>query len=193
MSIGQASPIIRSSAQTGYQDQSPSPSHKRRSTSDEEMFHLPPESTVNIERQHLGKIPKTSISKDHISGAGRSEVDTFNQLYDGLGGEGVAQQIQVVVQDVLNMNLVTLRPETYSIRLVLDSREKPGLNTKKLENLMTDKGVPWEARTLAMGDAIWIAQHKQTGLEVVLDCCLERKRIDDLLSSLKGKACSVCT
>ena len=82
---------------------------------------------------------------------------------------------------------IVMRPGSYSIRLVLDTREKPGLSSKKLETLMIRNHIPWEARALAMGDAIWIAQHHNTGLEVVLDCCLERKRLDDLLCSLKGE------
>lgn len=44
----------------------------------------------------------------------------------------------------------------------------------------------FEARPLSMGDAIWVAKCRNTGMEVVLDCCLERKRLDDLVTSMMG-------
>lgn len=78
------------------------------------------------------------------------------------------------------------KPDEYTIHLVIDNREQPGLSSKKLEGMLTAKGIVWEARALAMGDAIWLAKNKTTGAEVVLDACLERKRLDDLLSSMRG-------
>lgn len=95
------------------------------------------------------------------------------------------------VPDISSLKTVEMRPGIYSINLVLDSREKPGLSNKKLEKMLTEKGIPWQAKTLAMGDAVWIAKCRETGLEAVLDCCLERKRLDDLISSLKGKSCKI--
>lgn len=90
------------------------------------------------------------------------------------------------IPDMDYLTPVKMAPGTYTVHLIIDTREKPGLSSKKLELLLTEKGIPWEARTLSMGDAIWIARCRSSGLEVVLDACLERKRLDDLLSSLRG-------
>lgn len=38
-----------------------------------------------------------------------------------------------------------------------------------------------------MGDALWIARHKATTEDFVLDFILERKRADDLWASIKSK------
>ena len=90
--------------------------------------------------------------------------------------------------DLYSLNTIAMPSGSYTVCLVVDSREKPGLNNKRLEKMLTDHGVKWESRTLAMGDFIWIAKCKTTDREVVLDCCLERKRLDDLVSSIKGRS-----
>lgn len=95
------------------------------------------------------------------------------------------------IPDIDALKCETWAPESYDIRLIIDNREKPGLSSKKLERMLTDKGISWEARALSMGDAIWIARSKISKAEVVLDACLERKRLDDLLSSMRGEQ-SVC-
>lgn len=43
----------------------------------------------------------------------------------------------------------------------------------------------FQVRRLPVGDGIWIARHKQFGREYVLDFIVERKRIDDLCSSIR--------
>ena len=95
--------------------------------------------------------------------------------------------------DVPFDRLVTLAPETYDVKMLLDVREEAGLGKgkkgDKLDALLTKRGVNWEPRNLSMGDVIWIAKSKIDHTELVLDCCLERKRLDDLVSSLKGMSC----
>ena len=89
--------------------------------------------------------------------------------------------------NVRDIKCVTMEPGTYEIVLILDEREKPGLSTKKITSTMSRNDVEWDTRTLSVGDAIWVARDPISKLEVVLDCCLERKRIDDLEASLKGR------
>lgn len=85
---------------------------------------------------------------------------------------------------------IVYQPGTFTITLILDTRE---INSKTdrdgLWNAIKAKGVPVEQRTLMLGDAIWVAKRKN-GLgrsedEIVLDHILERKRLDDLCSSIK--------
>ena len=42
-----------------------------------------------------------------------------------------------------------------------------------------------QTRQLPVGDALWIARHKQLKYEYVLDFIVERKRVDDLWHSIK--------
>jgi crossover junction endonuclease MUS81 len=82
-------------------------------------------------------------------------------------------------------------PGSYEIILIMDCRE---LHKKRDVDEMTkgllDKGVKVEVRALKMGDITWIARDttgKQAGeeKEVVLDFVVERKRLDDLVGSIK--------
>lgn len=50
---------------------------------------------------------------------------------------------------------------------------------------LTRRGIDCEQRVLEIGDVTWIARNKKTEEEIVLDYVLERKRLDDLVSSIK--------
>ncbi|VAH69118.1 unnamed protein product [Triticum turgidum subsp. durum] len=56
---------------------------------------------------------------------------------------------------------------------------------KVVDNIHTQFGVPVKIKHLPVGDALWIARHKQLGTEYVLDFIVERKNVDDLLGSIK--------
>lgn len=85
-----------------------------------------------------------------------------------------------------------LKAGSYTIHLVVDNRERhrPGRREDKepIATLLLERGVDVETRALEVGDAVWIARRKiRTGLEadeVVLDHIIERKRLDDLTSSI---------
>ncbi|EGF99391.1 uncharacterized protein MELLADRAFT_50702 [Melampsora larici-populina 98AG31] len=84
---------------------------------------------------------------------------------------------------------------TYDIRLLLDHRELKSTDDRsaffdlcqaealKLAN-RKEAAIVVEQRVLPVGDALWIAVHKVTGEEVVLDSIVERKRLDDLCTSI---------
>lgn len=90
---------------------------------------------------------------------------------------------------------VKLPPGSFDVRLVLDNRE---VRTMKDRDYVRDefskKGVTPIVRPLEIGDAMWVAKcnipgllpdHGPEGDEVVLDYVCERKRLDDLISSIK--------
>lgn len=87
---------------------------------------------------------------------------------------------------------LVLSAGSYLIYLVIDSREKGG---RQLGNTITHelrrKGVDVEQRALEIGDVCWMAKRKHPVGdeydEVALDAVLERKRLDDLCSSLVDK------
>lgn len=73
---------------------------------------------------------------------------------------------------------------SYTVKLIVDNREIH--NEKDLERLelgLRDGGVDYTLRSLDVGDALWIA--KSGNEEYVLDYIVERKRMDDLVGSIK--------
>jgi crossover junction endonuclease MUS81 len=77
----------------------------------------------------------------------------------------------------------TLRPGTYTIQLVMDNREiHSQVDRDRLEREIGEARIPYSVKALDVGDALWIA--KSGGEEYVLDYIIERKRMDDLVSSI---------
>lgn len=75
-----------------------------------------------------------------------------------------------------------LKAGTFDIKLIVDQREK-------IELINPDGNLKMETRTLACGDFIWVARpkniiHHDRTHDLVLDYVIERKRLDDLASSI---------
>ncbi len=98
----------------------------------------------------------------------------------------------------------TLSANSFEIVLCIDTREQvSGVNREMrktaLMSLLQQNGVKVEMRTLSVGDFAWIAKQKvisgpsistlsnRSRKELLLDFVIERKRIDDLASSLKDR------
>ncbi|KAM7263382.1 hypothetical protein ACFE04_001065 [Oxalis oulophora] len=79
--------------------------------------------------------------------------------------------------------------DIYEVVLILDDREQftsRGNQSRKIvESYSAVFKIPIEVRRLPVGDAIWIARHKYLHTEYVLDFIVERKRVDDLRSSIR--------
>lgn len=82
--------------------------------------------------------------------------------------------------------------EEYDVILLIDGREKyfnRRSNSSSLDahlNRIRQQGCFVEIRTLPIGDALWIARHKShPHEEYILDYIIERKGLDDLISSVK--------
>ncbi|KAG2731420.1 hypothetical protein G9P44_005836 [Scheffersomyces stipitis] len=70
--------------------------------------------------------------------------------------------------------------------IIIDSREVRSSSERDFfEKRLSSFGVKCEVRALSVGDIVWIAKHKKTGKEVVLNHICERKRIDDLAFSIR--------
>jgi hypothetical protein len=82
----------------------------------------------------------------------------------------------------------TLYPaDSYDIVFILDYREvKSTKNREYVRDALARNGIPVERRTLELGDMCWIARHRETKDEIVVDFIIERKRIDDLVTSIKN-------
>ncbi|KAI8089851.1 uncharacterized protein BX664DRAFT_264129, partial [Halteromyces radiatus] len=78
------------------------------------------------------------------------------------------------------------QPNEYTIVMVLDNREiKMKTNREYIQDKLDEKGVNVVKRALDLGDVIWVAKHVNTEEEMFLDIVVERKRLDDLVSSVK--------
>ena len=90
---------------------------------------------------------------------------------------------------------IIISPSEYAIELLLDNRE---VRTKSdrdyIQSGLLTLGIKPATRSLPVGDALWCARIKdasrltscgEEGEEIVLDHIVERKRLDDLVGSIK--------
>ncbi|KAM3354593.1 hypothetical protein ACQJBY_025356 [Aegilops geniculata] len=77
--------------------------------------------------------------------------------------------------------------KVYEVVLILDDRDTfgPRSRRKVVDNIRSQFNIPVEIKHLPVGDALWIARHKELDTEYVLDFIVERKNVDDLLGSIK--------
>ncbi|CAK7263579.1 Crossover junction endonuclease mus81 [Sporothrix epigloea] len=87
-----------------------------------------------------------------------------------------------------------LPANSYSVQLVLDVRERVTGQRSYMEDELKKRDAKPLVRALSLGDALWVAKCRDPTLlsrmgaegdEVVLDWIVERKRQDDLVSSIK--------
>lgn len=90
---------------------------------------------------------------------------------------------------------ITLPPSSFTVQLLLDIREIRAMQDRDyMSEELTKKGVKPIMRALELGDALWVAKCNDPkmltgkgaeGDEIVLDWIVERKRLDDLVGSIK--------
>lgn len=112
--------------------------------------------------------------------------------YEGVvsNGPGVADNASLP-----KFTPIRLLPGSFTVHLALDNREVRALKDRDyMQEELSKKGVKPLVRALEIGDAQWIAKchdpaalsrHGAEGDEVVLDWIVERKRLDDLVGSVK--------
>lgn len=94
-----------------------------------------------------------------------------------------------------NFQPFRIKPGTFTVELLLDNREvRSKTDRDYIQNGLVTQGVQPIVRPLDLGDAMWIAKMKdprdlsrlgEEGEEIVLDWIVERKRLDDLIGSIK--------
>ncbi|KAJ4842727.1 hypothetical protein Tsubulata_046051 [Turnera subulata] len=79
--------------------------------------------------------------------------------------------------------------DVYDVILILDDREQFAVRSSKggklIEYICKEYKIKIQVRRLPVGDGIWIARHKYLHTEYVLDFIVERKKVDDLRSSIR--------
>ncbi|CAI5760777.1 unnamed protein product [Candida verbasci] len=85
-----------------------------------------------------------------------------------------------------NVRYEIWQPQDYEIILYIDNRELRSSNERDYYQKRLSLGsIKCEIKTLASGDALWIARNLKTKNESILNFICERKRIDDLCDSIK--------
>lgn len=95
----------------------------------------------------------------------------------------------------VQVKTIILPPGSFNVQLVLDTREvRTSTDRDYISTELRKKGIVLQVRSLELGDAIWVAKcydphflsrYGEEGDEVMLDWILERKRLDDLIGSIK--------
>ena len=90
---------------------------------------------------------------------------------------------------------IDLQPGTFTVRLVLDTREVRSKDDRDyIEKELINKSITPIVRALELGDFFWVAKthdphllsrYGEEGDEIALDYIVERKRLDDLVGSVK--------
>lgn len=97
--------------------------------------------------------------------------------------------------DDTTVTSIVIPPDSFTVQLVLDTREvRTSKDRDYISNELIKKGVEPEVRALELGDTMWVAKFKdpnflarygEEGDEIMLDWIVERKRLDDLVGSIK--------
>ncbi|CAG8233317.1 unnamed protein product [Penicillium salamii] len=98
-------------------------------------------------------------------------------------------------EDMDNIQPIMLPPKSFTIELVLDTREvRTSTDRDYISGELIKQGITPQVRALEVGDAMWVAKcndpeffksHGEESDEVMLDWIVERKRLDDLIGSIK--------
>ncbi|KAK4035058.1 ERCC4 domain-containing protein [Parachaetomium inaequale] len=123
--------------------------------------------------------------------------DVVPQPRRATGFENVVADGAVVPDDadLPSFTPIRLAPGTFTVELLLDNREiRAKTDRDYMQEELAKRGIKPIVRALELGDALWVARCKQPGWlprqgaegdEVVLDWVVERKRLDDLIGSLR--------
>ena len=163
-----------------------------RSPSPGRAYRLPPTKVYDVDSS-----PKQPARRNPAQ-----QVDGTDDVFD-LDLDTALAQTSPAKPAALTMPTFTpviLPPGSFTIRLVLDTRE---VRTKKdrdyISDQLAERGLKALTRALPLGDVLWIAQVKPTHAhlftgeapgedgthEIMLDHICERKRLDDLIGSIK--------
>ncbi|XP_036332334.1 crossover junction endonuclease MUS81 [Rhagoletis pomonella] len=94
---------------------------------------------------------------------------------------------KAIAEEEERQRQVIMSPGSFRIILLVDTQETSGKNKRTLDqtrSYLESFEVSYEVRRLTIGDFLWVARDKE-GSELVLPFIVERKRFDDLASSIR--------
>ncbi|KAJ3019062.1 UNVERIFIED_CONTAM: Crossover junction endonuclease mus81 [Siphonaria sp. JEL0065] len=124
-----------------------------------------------------------SNSSSNSSSTFTSTVPSLKQTHSSLSTQSAT--------DEPDIHSFTLAAGSYDIVLILDNREiKNGQSRDFFKEGLAKRNVKFDNRSLDLGDVTWIARPKCEGSyhgdeEIMLEYIVERKTLDDLVSSIK--------
>ncbi|KAL2863658.1 crossover junction endonuclease MUS81 [Aspergillus lucknowensis] len=149
-------------------------------------FNIQPDATTN----NLGTNPanhrNSALSSNAAESLQQNSGDSYHRAQNSLNQNA---------PDDSTATPIAIPPDSFTVQLVLDTREvRTSKDRDYIANELNNKGVNPEVRALEVGDIIWVAKfhdptflskYGEDGDEVMLDWIVERKRLDDLVSSIK--------
>ncbi|KAI0402799.1 hypothetical protein F4802DRAFT_338616 [Xylaria palmicola] len=156
----------------------------------------PSELVAQQRRESQPEMSGNTISRDPARLPSVEEVEEAEKppesTYADVVGNGDSTSGSV---DLPTFRPIRLAPGTFTVHLVLDVREvRAKTDRDYMQEELTKKGVKPIMRALELGDALWVAKCHDPhflartgseGDEVVLDWIVERKRLDDLVYSIR--------
>ncbi|KAL3482336.1 DNA repair protein Mus81 [Aspergillus californicus] len=148
------------------------------------------------------KSKQNTLSFDAPNAAGpsltRDNPPSRNNSGLGLTERSGHKPAQTVLEDTADNSPVTpisIPADSFMVQLILDTREvRTSKDRDYISNELIRKGITPEVRALEVGDTMWVAKfhdptflrkYGEEGDEIMLDWIVERKRLDDLIGSIK--------
>lgn len=121
------------------------------------------------------------------------------RAFENLAG----RELQSTTRNILDEDItddstatpIAIPPDSFTVELILDTREvRTSKDRDYISNELIKKGITPEVRALEVGDTMWVAKFRdptflskygEEGNEIMLDWIVERKRLDDLIASIK--------
>jgi crossover junction endonuclease MUS81 len=151
----------------------------------------PGQRTLTTEEDDSGE-RRLGVAEPSYPPASRASVEPAPEAFTDIVSSGPAVSGR---SDLPSFTSIVLPPGSFTVKLLLDVREvRAKTDRDYMKEELAKQGVTPIMRSLEVGDAQWVAkcndpnaliQHGAEGDEVVLDWIVERKRLDDLVSSVK--------
>jgi crossover junction endonuclease MUS81 len=138
--------------------------------------------------------PRLAIGEavEQTASRASAEPPAATRVYENVVGDG---PVGSDGNSMPSYTPIILPPGSFTVQLLLDVREvRAKTDRDYMKEELAKQGVTPAMRSLEVGDAQWIAKcndptflprHDAEGDEVVLDWIVERKRMDDLIGSIK--------
>ncbi|KAL7797691.1 hypothetical protein V8C43DRAFT_276731 [Trichoderma afarasin] len=148
------------------------------------------------EQQGSGRRPQPSVTAANQPST-LDARDTQPAIDEPSFYQNVVSDGPVVLEDddLPSFTPIRIPPGSFTVHLVLDVREvRAKTDRDYMQEELVKQGVKPIMRSLEIGDVQWIAKchdstllsrHGAEGDEIVLDWIVERKRLDDLIGSIK--------
>ncbi|KAJ5434361.1 DNA repair nuclease XPF-type/Helicase [Penicillium cf. griseofulvum] len=141
---------------------------------------------------------QTATSGSQATATTESQQESLAAELDSLQQDDDASadaQENLSEHDIASIEPIFFPPKSFTIQLVLDTREvRTSTDRDYISGELMKQGITPQVRALEVGDAMWVAKchdptfltrHGEEGDEVMLDWIIERKRLDDLIGSIK--------